>query len=572
VPSPGSTRHLLTALVGIVLIGLVFLLPDLSRRPPTEADVVQAYRGRIESIEEPPADRDPETPPVPIARVQLLDGPRAGETLDAYLSGPGGSQSIAGYAPGEEVVVTITASPLGQGPFVAVSDRWRIPSVGLLALLFAAAVVVIGGWHGVRALVALGLTIAVLLKVLLPLVISGIAPVPLAVIGASVVTVVTILLTEGWKRSSLAAILGTTGSLAVTGLLAGAATAVMGFTYTAGSDLAFLSTAGGEGLNLRGILLAAFILGAVGVLDDVTVTQAVLVEELADKGGLRGSSLIASGMGIGRSHIAATVNTLFLAYVGAGLPLLVVLLVSRQPLALVLNDETITTEIVRTLVGSLGIVAAVPLTTFIAASLIRDRTARGWNGRSNDGAMRIAAAGAVIVALLVATAVLPLASGSRPPLAPDVFDPATLPSASALSAQPSADADASPSGGPAIVAVDEPVPLVRDGRAVATVTVTSVAVDAPDAPAIDATISVGVRYEATAPFALATGSWRLLLADGTDVALVPAANSAAIPRELAPGDNLDVALEARYAASEESPFIVYVDSATSAIVFGVPSD
>ena len=99
------------------------------------------------------------------------------------------------------------------------------------------------------------------------------------------------------------------------------------------------------------------------------MTQSVLVDEIGSAGRMEGSTLFVRRMTVGRSHIAATVNTLFLAYVGAGLPLLVVLLVSRQPAALIFNDEVIVTEIVRTLTGSLGIVAAIPLTTFIAVTL-----------------------------------------------------------------------------------------------------------------------------------------------------------------------------------------------------------
>jgi hypothetical protein len=266
-----ASRHLLPIVGGLLLIGLLALLPDLGRStPPSDQPAVEAFRGRIAEIRAPLEDDDPSTPPVPIAVVTALEGSRAGETLEAYLTGPGGSQSIAGYDAGDEVVVTVTRAPDGAEAFVAVSDRWRLPYLQGLVIAFAAAVLVVGGWHGARALVALGLTIAVILKVLLPLVISGAPPVPVAIAGATGVTLVTIGLTEGVRRASLAAILGTAGALAVTGLLGTVLTAVMGLTYTAGSDLAFLSTQGGQGLDLRGILLAAFILGAVGVLDDVT--------------------------------------------------------------------------------------------------------------------------------------------------------------------------------------------------------------------------------------------------------------------------------------------------------------
>ena len=560
--------------MGVVLIGIVLLLPDLAPGARGQTDVVEAYRGRIESIEHPVDDADPATPPVPIAKVRLLEGPQAGQVLDAYLSGPGGSGSVSSYRSGDEVVVTIRASQVGTAPFVSVSDRWRIPPLQVLVLLFAAAVVLVGGWHGVRALVALGLTMALIVKILLPLVIAGVPPVPLAVLVASGVTVLTILLTEGWNRSSLAAILGTTGALAITGLLAAAATAVMGFSYIAGSDLAFLTTANGVGLDLRGVLLAAFILGAVGVLDDVTVTQAVLVDELADKGRLRGSRLFASGMAVGRSHIAATVNTLFLAYVGAGLPLLVFLILSRQPGAMLFNDELIAIEIVRTLVGSLGIVAAVPLTTFIAAWLIAepaaDPTGRSLPQRRRAGTA--VAAGGIIAGLLVLVAALPLTSGPRPALVPDVFDPGTLPSASPPGAEATASPVHSPAEEPFIATANEPVPITIGGRSVGTITVMRWTVRPAVSPSPDASISVVVRYEATAPFALGSGTWGLLLVDGTETPLVPTGDPQQLERTLSPGDRLDATLEGRFAQGAENPFIVYVDRATDTLRFVVSID
>ena len=547
----------------MLLIGIVLVLPDIGAGPRDETDVVEAYRGEIVSIQEPPADAGTDTP-VPMARVRMLEGSQAGQTIEAYLTGPGGSQSVASYRPGDAVVVTIIDGQDG-GVFVSVSDRWRIPPVQLLVVLFALAVVVVGGWQGVRALVALGLTIAVILKLLIPLLIVGTPPVPVAVIAASGITIVTILLTEGWRRSSLSAILGTTGALAITGLAAAAATALMGFSYTAGSDLAFLTTANGQGLDLRGILLAAFILGAVGVLDDVTVTQAALVEELADKSELRGSRLFTSAMAIGRSHIAATVNTLFLAYVGAGLPLLVLLVVSRQPGAIVFNDELIATEIVRTMVGGLGIVAAVPLTTFIAASLVHDPAPD--HPRSRTDRLRrtrtALAAGGIIAILLILTAALPLTAGPRSALTPNVFEPGP--------SNPQTDPTPGPSNPtePQLLAANEAIPILLDGQNIGTITVLRWTVDEAPAPATAATVLVDVRYVAIAPMALDTGSWELVLGDGTEVPLSPVAGGAALAGTLAPGASREVTLEGTFTTAEEPPFIAYVDRANDAFVFFV---
>ena len=264
---PSRRASLWSIVVGAAFVVLIALLPDLAPVVQGVDSTVTAYHGRIESIVEPGSGNDPDAPPVSTAIVRYLDGPQAGNTVEAYLVGPGGAQSNADYRPGEEVVVTISEAPGSGEPFVAVSDHWRLPTLAWLVALFAIAVVVVGGWHGVRALIALGLTIVVILKILLPLLVAGYPPVALAVVTASAVTVVTIVMTEGLKRSSLAAILGTTGALAITGLLAAAASAALDFTYIAGSDLAFYTLPDGRGLDLRGVLLAAIIIGAVGVLD-----------------------------------------------------------------------------------------------------------------------------------------------------------------------------------------------------------------------------------------------------------------------------------------------------------------
>ena len=561
-------------LIGIALVVLVLLLPDLTPAVQGGDSTVTAYHGRIESIVTPSGEPDPDAPPVTMAKVTYLEGPQAGQTVDAFLVGPGGAQTVADYKPGDEVVVTISASPDSGAPFVSVSDRWRLPVLGWLVALFALAVVAVGGWHGVRALVALGLTIAIIVKVLLPLVIAGYPPVTLAVLTASGVTVLTILLTEGLRRSSLAAILGTTGALAITGLLAAAATAALGFTYIAGSDLAFFTLPDGSGLDLRGVLLAAIILGAVGVLDDVTVTQAVLVDELATAGGIEGSHLVVRAMTVGRSHIAATVNTLFLAYVGAGLPLLVVLVVSHQPAALVFNDEVIVTEIVRTLVGSLGIVAAIPLTTFIASALRGSAPRQGWSEASAPRLSRVAGVSLVIVVLLGLTAALPITSGSRAPLTPDRFDPSLLPGAIPTETPPSdletplatdSDTPVASDGAVTVVGVGEPTPITVDGADVGIARVDAWSFGSDPS---DRTIEVDVHYEASAPFNLSTGTWALLFPDLSEIALAPD-DPDALDRTLKSGEQADVTLVAD-GLPDQDPSVVYIDASTGEIVFGVP--
>jgi uncharacterized membrane protein len=258
---------------------------------------------------------------------------------------------------------------------IAVSDRWRIPALALIVGLFALAVTVVGGWRGVRSLLALVLTMAVVIKVVLPLILLGYDPVLVAVAAATVITMVTLVLTEGLRRSTAAAALGTFSALALTAILATAFSALARFTDIQGAgDAVYLQTLLGDQLDLRGLILAAIILGSLGVLDDVTITQAATVTELhAADPRTPPSALLARSMNVGRSHIAATVNTLVLAYVGAALPLLVLFAAGAQDPVVISSGEIVAVEVVRALAGSIGIVAAVPLTTAIAVLLVGRR-------------------------------------------------------------------------------------------------------------------------------------------------------------------------------------------------------
>jgi uncharacterized membrane protein len=369
----------------VVAMVLIWSLPDLVS-DPTDIGLarVEAYRGVVMEVEPMELDQeDPFAPPEGEILVRLSDGPRAGEDVRAFVNMPYTSASAADFAPGDEVVVTFTDDREGAA-FIGVSERWRLPALVLLVAAFAAVVVLIGGWQGARALLSLAFTIVVV-RILVPAILDGIPPVPLAVGIAALVTSITILLTEGFGRPSLAAILGTLGGLAITALIsAGMSTAVM-LTGSGTGDLFFVELPSGEGLDLRGILLAAIIIGAVGVLDDMTVTQAATVHQLASRSTVGRRTLWVGAMQVGRSHIAATVNTLFLAYVGASLPAIILLALAAEPTFLTLDREPLALEVVRTLAGSLGIVLAMPLTTAIAIALVARRQVGARHGAAGTG-------------------------------------------------------------------------------------------------------------------------------------------------------------------------------------------
>ncbi|HEX4897113.1 MAG TPA: YibE/F family protein [Candidatus Limnocylindrales bacterium] len=369
VPFAGLRRNARALFAGGLLLVALWLLPDLMPAP-TGPSTIELAHGRIEALL-PDADEG-----APNVRVAILDGPRAGTTLDGYVEGPSGAGDLPAYSPGDEVIVTI--SPGEPVALVAVSDRWRAPALAAILGLFAAAVTLVGGWRGVRSLIALALTLVVVVRIVVPLLLAGWSPVLVAVAAGSLVTLATILLTEGARATTFAAVAGTFAALVLTALLALAGNALAAFTTLQGQEAAsFLQSTGRGGLDIGGLLLAGVIFGALGVLDDVTVTQAATVEELAAADpSASPARLFERGMNVGRSHIAATVNTLVLAYVGASLPLLVLFAAGRQDPLLIASGENVAVEIVRSLVGSIGIVAAVPFTTAVAA-LVARRTVTG---------------------------------------------------------------------------------------------------------------------------------------------------------------------------------------------------
>ena len=373
--SPRLGASLVAIVAGLLLLAGIILMPDLTPSDAVPVVGQQNERGRI--AEELP----PDVTGLPRFAVEMLDGPDSGATVEALVQDASGvlpgSGSRAPYAIGDEVVVTRFTGPAGG--FAVISEPWRVPLLGIIATAFAAVVMVVGGLRGARSLVALALTLAVIVKIVIPLLLRGYDPILLAVGGGVAITVVTLLLTEGAGRVTLAAALGTLAALVLTAGLAGAFTAAAEFTALQGSEeIAFLIPLVGDRIDLQGILLAATVFGALGVLDDVTVTQAATVEQLhhAEPMATR-RRVIARAMRVGRSHIAATVNTLVLAYLGAGLPLLLLFALSAQAPLTVLNGEIVAVEVIRALVGSIGIVAAVPLTTAVAAMLIVPRRDHG---------------------------------------------------------------------------------------------------------------------------------------------------------------------------------------------------
>ncbi|MDX6311368.1 MAG: hypothetical protein QOF44_832 [Streptomyces sp.] len=267
----------------------------------------------------------------------------------------------------------------------SVTDVDRAFPLWLLAGIFAVAVVVIGRMRGLLALVALVISFAILSLFILPAILQGDNPLLVAVIGSSAIMLVALYLCHGLNARTSVAVLGTLFSLLLIGFLG---SVFISWTHLTGntSDETGTIHALYPDIEIRGLLLAGIIIGSLGVLDDVTVTQTSAVWELKDADpGASWRKLYRAAMRIGRDHIASVVNTLVLAYAGAALPLLLLFSIAQRSVLTVAGSELVAEEIVRTLVGSIGLVASVPLTSLLAALVV---SADRDNGRSSGGRRR----------------------------------------------------------------------------------------------------------------------------------------------------------------------------------------
>lgn len=371
-----ARRRVLALVAGALAVGtfamLVALWPSGAAESRAEELGLKSQRYRAEVVRVVEATCEFGDPERPKTCVTITVRPAAGLDTGADVDLPSytiGDRLAPDLSVGDDVIVGY--EPSTSSYFYA--DRDRRAPLQVLAVVFAIAVVLLGRLRGLAALIALGLTVAALLQFVVPAILVGESPLVVSVVGASAIAFAVLYLANGVSSMSTVALLGTLGSLLLTAFLAWIFFAAARFSGAGDEEVAYLSVVSGS-IDVRGLLLGGAILGALGALDDMTVTQASAVYELrAAAPQLTKRELFASAMRIGRDHVGSTVNTLLLAYAGASLPLLLLFVLSGQSLGTVANSETVAVEIVRTLVGSIGLVAAVPLTTALATWAVRDR-------------------------------------------------------------------------------------------------------------------------------------------------------------------------------------------------------
>jgi uncharacterized membrane protein len=366
----GLTLLLLVFLVAFGLWGIPYFFQPPGVEGMTSTLGAQTYRARVaEILAETPIDLGGNIQTYQLARVIVLEGEYAGIPLEVEYGKFRIMPSSQVLDPGDEIFVLVgrRADGVIEAYFV---DWVRHPALLALLGVFVASILLMARWKGLRALLAMAFSLLVIIAYVIPHILAGEDPVRVSLVGSGILLGVSLYLTYGWNLKTHASVLSMITVLVITGTLAWVFMDLARLSGMGSEEALFLMQMSDVKINLRGLLLGGIIIGALGVLDDLVTTQAAVVFELHHTDESLGfRALFEKSMRIGQDHVAATVNTLVLAYAGTSLPLLLLFTLGNGNYDYLVNVEFVTEEIVRTLVGSLGLMAAVPLTTAIAILL-----------------------------------------------------------------------------------------------------------------------------------------------------------------------------------------------------------
>ena len=351
-------------------IGMIALWPDeRTVEPAQKLNAPKTERAEIVSLRNVPCTTPGATLCIRVG-IRLETGPKQGQQASFGFAG-----RDVRFAVGDQIRVYEQRLPEGaQIGGVALdpyqfSDFERGRPLVLLAAIFVGLVLVTARWKGARAIVGLGASLLVIVFFVVPAILNGESPQGVALVGSLAVMLLTIGLAHGVGPKSIAACLGTASALLLTLFLADLFVEAAHLSGLASEEAVYLN-ASVETVSVRGLLLAGMVIAALGVLDDLTVTQASTVLALRRANPAFGfGELYRRAVDVGHDHIAATVNTLVLAYAGAALPVLLVFSLAGTPFREAVGFEVVAGEVVAMLVGSIGLIAAVPLTTALAALL-----------------------------------------------------------------------------------------------------------------------------------------------------------------------------------------------------------
>ncbi len=305
-----------------------------------------------------------------VMRVEVLDGEFKGIPFDIDYGKRTLRYEDFRFVPGDEVYVL-----LSQGPNNVITayydDYVRTKPLAILFAAFVLSILILARWKGLGSLIALAISMLMIVGYIIPHILAGEDPVKVSLIGSMILLGVTLYLTYGWNLKTHASVLSMLLSLLLAGGLSLLFVSISRLTGYGDENSLFLMQQSSIQIDPRGLLLGGMIIGALGVLDDLVTSQSAAVVEIHDANPALGfRAVFQKAMRVGQDHVAATVNTLVLAYTGASLPLLLIFTLGNGQFTYFINSEFLAEEIVRTLAGSLALIAAVPISTVIATALI----------------------------------------------------------------------------------------------------------------------------------------------------------------------------------------------------------
>lgn len=353
-------KQLIFAVTLLTLFLTSFLPAFAQTQPDTDT---KYFKGRIIDISTESEDQTTTR----VLTIEAVEGSDKGKRVDVMQTISSDDTETLPLEKGETIIVSKITT--GNDIQYGVYDRYRLSPLLFILGTFFLLVVVMAGKKGIGAIIGLFISIAVLLLYIIPQIISGANPLFITISGSLAIMLTTIYLAHGFSQKTTVAIGGVFLSLLITGFLTTFMVELLSLTGLGSEDAALLHV-GNAQINLKGLLLGGIIIGTLGVLDDVATTQAATIYALSEANEKYSTkTLIKKGFLVGREHITSLVNTLVLAYAGASLPIFIFYVLNPldQPNWLLLNNEMIMEEIVRTLTGSIGLIMAVPITTVLAA-------------------------------------------------------------------------------------------------------------------------------------------------------------------------------------------------------------
>ncbi len=250
-------------------------------------------------------------------------------------------------------------------------EKDRMQMILYTVLFFVFLILLLNGFQGLKSIIGLVISFFVIIFIMLPLIVKGFNPLLISIIIGTVILSSVLFLSHGYNRGSIIALYGTLGAIICAGLLSVGVSIWMKLTGLGSDESLNAMIVTGGVVNFSDLLLGGIIVGMLGVLDDIAITQVAVVSEIKKANPLLSvKEIFVRSLRVGKEHVSALVNTLILAYTGASFPLLILLYKSNIRFDMLLSQEIVSAEIVRTLIGSIGLIVAVPFTTYLAAKFL----------------------------------------------------------------------------------------------------------------------------------------------------------------------------------------------------------